>query len=226
MRIQTMIALFERYGLIACRRSWRRTIVDLPWPPLVWVVSADPKDLFGDVFGGDLGRNVFGIVFGIVVGDVIGKIGDVFGIVAGNVFGIVGKNVFGGEVGRNVFGIVGKNVFGIIVGNVFGFVEGGVDEDLDRSALPPAFPCRKPCGWPVGDVFGNVGDRRWVFEIVVGNVVDRRFDRGPCRNRSDSCDGLFPGLSGPKGSCDTGDRVLSGFSGRFECQIWGRIPGH
>jgi hypothetical protein len=147
MRIQTVIALFERYRLIVRRRSWRRTVVDLPWPPL----------------GGDL------------------------------------------------FGDVGGNVFGIVVRDVF--VEGGVDEDLDRSALPPALPCRKPFDWPVGDVFG----------IVVGNVVDRRVDRdrtaavvidvdrGPCRNRSDSCNGLFPGLSSPKGSYNAGDRVLSDF---------------
>ena len=155
----------------------------------------------------------------------------------GNVFGIVDEL----SVGK-VFG----NVFGIIVGNVFGFVEGGVDEDFDRSALPPALPCRKPCGWPVGDVSegaGAIGDMvGWVFEIVVGNVVDRRVDRdrtaavvgsividvdkGSCRNRSDSCNGLFPRLSGPKGSCDAGDGILSCCSGRFECQIWGRIPGH
>jgi hypothetical protein len=183
MRIQTVIALFERYRLIVRRRSWRRTVVDLPWPPL-------GGDLFGDVGG------------------------DVIGISVGNVFGIVGRNV----------------------------VEGGVDEDLDRSA----FPCRKPFDWPVGDIFGNAGGG--AIGIVVGNVVDWRIfgvvdwrvdrdrtaavvgsidvDRGPCRNRSNSCNGLFPSLSSPKGSCDAGDGILSCFSGGFKCQIWGRIGGH
>lgn len=79
MRIQTVIALFERYRLIACGRSWRRTVINLPWPPLVWVVSAGPN----------IGRDLFGHASGDVIS-------------VGNVFGIIVGVMFGREVARNV----------------------------------------------------------------------------------------------------------------------------
>jgi hypothetical protein len=122
MRIQTVIALFERYRLIVRRRSWRRTVVDLPWPPL----------------GGDLFGNAGGGAIGIVVGNVVDW-------------------------------------------RIFGVVDWRVDRDGTAA--------------------------------VVGSID---VDRGPCRNRSNSCNGLFPSLSSPKGSCDAGDGIPVVFQRRFQ----------